>query len=191
METDNKLNEWAEALQVGLERMNGLTDGLTHEAFNFKPAPGKWSVGECIRHLVASMELYLDVMEPAVESAPERAGNNPLGRGTVLGRVLLKALRKPGKRYKAPGKFKPASSDLDPSETRAGFERAAGRLRELTERCEGLAIGNIKVSSPAFPLVKMSIAQTIEMLVIHNDRHLAQAERVTSHADFPGASAVR
>lgn len=182
-----KLEEWAAAFEAGRRRMHELSDGLSRDEINWKPAPDRWSVGQCLDHLRVSMKVYLDPMEPVVEEARSggRTGGEPYGRGTFMGRVLLRALKKPGKRYPAPPSFRPRQSDLDPDDVRAGFEEQIGRMLAAVQRCRGLALGEIRMPWPAFPLVRLSLAQAFELQALHLHRHLDQAERVKEEAGFP------
>ena len=38
---------------------------LTHEAFNWRPSDGRWSIAECLTHLVISGQLYSDAIQHA------------------------------------------------------------------------------------------------------------------------------
>lgn len=185
---EDKLEEWSDAFAVADRRMHELTDGLTHEQINFKPAPRRWSVGKCVDHLSVSMRVYLDFMEPALDAARSAGwtGSEPYGRGPHLGRMLLRALRKPGARYPAPKLFWPRPSrDLEPETVREDFETELGRLRSAVERSEGLALGRTKMPWPVFGLIKLSLAQAFELQALHLHRHLDQADRVTRDPGFP------
>lgn len=186
-----KLEEWIGAYESAERRMHELADGLSGDQINWKPAPDRWSVAQCLDHLVVTMRIYLDPLEPVVERAraPDgigrRTGDEPYGRGTFMGRLLVNALSKPGKRYPAPPSFRPSRSELDPGEVRAGFEKAIGDLQAAAHRCRGLALGEIRMPWPVFRPVKMSLAQAFELQALHLHRHLDQAERVIGEAGFP------
>ncbi len=188
---EDKLGEWSDAFDDADRRMHELTDGLTREQVNFKPAPRRWSVGKCVDHLSVSMRVYLDFMEPALNAAQaeEWTGSEPYGRGPLLGRMLLRALRKPGARYPAPKLFWPRPSpELEPGTVREHFETELVRLRSAVERSEGLALGRIKMPWPVFGLIKLSLAQAFELQALHIHRHLDQAERVKRDPGFPEGS---
>src|SRR2546429_4938276 len=38
-------------IDANLSHLESLTHGLTNEQFNWRPAPGRWSMAECIAHL--------------------------------------------------------------------------------------------------------------------------------------------
>ena len=46
-----------------------LVEPLDDEQFNWSPAPGAWSIGQCIDHLNVTNQKYLDALSAAVERA--------------------------------------------------------------------------------------------------------------------------
>lgn len=183
------LDQWIQTYEAARDRTGELAEALSHEQINFRPAPRAWSVGQCLDHLAVSMRVYLDPMEPLVEEARSagRTGGEPYGRGTFMGRYLIRALSKPGKRYPAPKSFRPREGDLDPGAVRDEFEGQLRRLQSAAARCDGLALGEIRMAWPAFRPVKMSLAQAFQLQALHLHRHLDQAERVTQESSFPRA----
>lgn len=179
---------WSTAFAAALERMEALAGGLSHRQLNFKPAPDRWSVGQCIDHVSVSMGIYLDPMERILETA-DLPGEEPYGRGTFMGRLLIGALRRPRGRYKAPRRFRPSRSELDPDAVRGEFRRQTARMQEALRQADGLALGRINMPWPVFGWIKVSLAQAFELQVIHTDRHLEQAEGVTRADGFPEAGA--
>ena len=181
---NNLISNWSAILNMQLKYMYALTNRLTPRQFNFEPEPDKWSVGACIEHLNISMGAYLDIMEPTVKKT-NRKSNETYTGGTLMGRLLLRALQQPGWHFPAPRSFLPENNELKPSRIRDVFEKQISRLQLILEDCYGLAIGKIKISWPVFRPVKISLAQAIELQVLHNDRHLKQAERVIQNKNFP------
>lgn len=186
---DRQLEDWSATFRAALERMHALTDDLSPQQLNFKPAPDRWSVAQCLDHVSVSMGIYLDPMEATLERAEPMGdgggGDGGFGRGTFMGRLLVGALRKPGGRYKAPRRFRPASSALDPDAVRREYERQTVRMQSCLVRCEGFALGEVKMPWPVFGLIKITLAQAFELQALHTDRHLDQAERVTRSEGFP------
>lgn len=179
-----RINEWSRTLKKQLKYMNALTGRLSREQFNFKPEPNKWSVGQCIEHLNLSMRAYLDLMKPAVTNA-SREAEGTFTRGTMMGRLMLRALRTPGRSYPAPKSFMPQGNDLDPGTVRGIFETEITCLQQVLWDSKGLALGQITMPWPVFRLIKISLAQAFELQILHNDRHFKQAEQVILSEHFP------
>ena len=150
------------------------------------PAPKSWSVAECLDHVNIAARLYLAGLRPAIDEARSRGleGGAPYGRGTFLGRQVLRVLGAE-RRFPAPGKFRPASAELDFTAVRDEFRSLHAGLADLIEEADGLALGRVRFANPAIPFLQMTAAQGFEILSLHAPRHLAQARAVTRAAGYP------
>lgn len=172
-----------------LAAFDKLIAGLSDAQANFKPAPSSWSINECIEHINISNRLYAVKLGGAIEKARAagKTGGEPYGRGTLLGRFILKNLRQGANARKvpAPGRFKPISSEHQLSKLGEEFRHHVTRLRELAIEAEGLPLGKMKFTTPAAPIGRITAVQGFEMMFHHSQRHLAQAERVKSAEGYP------
>lgn len=184
-----QLEEWSITFKKQLKYMHALTNRLSRIQFNYKPKPDKWSVGECIEHLNLSTGAYLKIMRALIKEADLQT-TGEYDKGTMMGRIMLWALRKPGGRFPAPKSFMPKEGEYNPNSVRDAFDRQIARLRQTLEECEGLALGSINMPWPVFRLIKLSLAQAFELQILHTDRHLKQAERVIQREDFPRPTSV-
>src|SRR5581483_10155795 len=86
-----------------------LVQGLTGPQFNWRPAPGSWSLAECLIHLNMVGDRYLRLIEPVVEDARAKAltGNGPFTHGILARWILGQTEPPPRNRSKAPRSFTP------------------------------------------------------------------------------------
>lgn len=183
-----RLTEYANRLRSTLEDFDSLVLGMTPEQASWRPAPSSWSVAECIEHLNVTARSYLAGMRPAVERARSRGmdGGAPYGRGTFLGRQVLRVLEPgAGRKFPAPGKFRPRSAANEVPRVWDDFRILHTTVVDLIEEADGLALGRIRFANPAFPLFPMTVAQGFEILSLHAPRHLAQASAVTDTDGYP------
>ncbi|MCB9892838.1 MAG: DinB family protein [Planctomycetes bacterium] len=183
------LRDSIEAYEDALKRMEALVAGLTAEQANFKPAPKKWSIGECLAHVNISNRLYAAKLEAAIAKARDKGltGAPPYGRGKFLGRFILNNLRQGAAAPKvpAPGTFKPTTSTHDLQQLTAEFRQHLTSLCRVAEQADGLALGRIKFATPVAPIGRVTAAQAFEMMNLHTHRHLGQAERVKQAEGYP------
>lgn len=172
-----------------VEHLDRIVDGLSHEQANWRPAAKVWSIAECIEHLNQTLGTYNKRLSPAIDEARAagKTGDEPYGRGTFVGRYLVNFLSQPSKKVSAPGAFQPTASEFEVSEVAETFRQACRRLIELAEEADGLALGTLRIASPVSRLFRLSVAQAFEVQDLHTPRHLAQAERVKQHPEFPGS----
>ncbi len=173
------------------ERFEKLVRPLDDHRANWSPDPKAWSVAACIDHLVVSAESYFDGLEPALDSgrAAGRTGAAPYGRGTWGGRLLLGVLdpeRPSFRAVKAPSVFRPRTETVEFLPTCNAFRAVQSRWHDILQKADGLDLGRIKLATPVSPLLRVSAAQAILIHTYHEPRHLAQAERLIAHPDFPG-----
>lgn len=185
------LKTCATELHAAIQRMDALTEGLSDAQANFKPAPKKWSINECLEHINITNLLYGDKLETAIQKACAKNldGREPYGRGTFIGRFILKNLRQGASAPKvpAPGMFKPKRSELKLSELTVQFRTHAERLAELAEQADGLPLGRMRFATPVMAIMRVAASQAFEMMHLHTHRHLGQAERVKQADRFPKA----
>src|SRR5262249_44306199 len=61
----------ARELNASDERARELLRQLTTAQLNWQPAPGSWSIGQCLEHLCITNEEYLAAISPALENRPD------------------------------------------------------------------------------------------------------------------------
>lgn len=181
------LSNAIEAHEAALPRLDKLVEGLTDEQANWKPAPKKWSIAECLQHLNQGIGEYNDRIAPALKKAKAdgKSGEEPYGRGTFIGRYIVNFLKKPSKRAPAPGVFKPASSGLKIGEVAETFRSNVRRFNELAAEADGLKLGHVVIKTPVSSLIRVSLAQAFELHTLHTPRHLGQAEKVKEKEGYP------
>lgn len=185
------LRECVEKLAAADQRLDEVTAGLSAAQANFQPGPKKWSVCECLEHIAVTAESYFPGLEKLLQRGRERGitGSEPYGAGTWFGRYLLAALRAgpQAKKVNAPPSFRPGRGNHDLAASVRRLKAANGRLRGLCAAADGLALGRLRMGSPALFLLRISAAQVLETLVLHAHRHLGQAARVRQAPGFPAA----
>lgn len=161
---------------------------LSEAQFNWRPAEGKWSVGECFDHLAITTSLVLSQVWPALEKAKaeNRLGSEPFRYGW-LGGWFVKSMEKPGKRgMPAPRNFVPGSG-LPQSQVLGKFGAAMRDLRDAIEQGHGIALDKVRAKSAAQGggFIRLNLAAWFASTLAHTRRHLAQARRVMETEGFP------
>ena len=94
-------------------RAAALAKGLSVAQVNWKPAPGQWSIGQCLEHLAVSNEVYGRAIANALSDAPPGAADEI--RPGWFARYFIReyiALTGRKTRHKAPPKIRPVP-DVD------------------------------------------------------------------------------
>lgn len=168
-----------------------LAAALTGERLWWRPEPDRWSIGECLDHLVLTGEAYLEALDDAIADGRSRGlvAGEPYRAGPV-GRWLA-ALLEPPPRFgvPAPGRIRPRR----PGPGRPGgsplprFEALRGRFGQRLEAADGLDLWRIRVTSPFFWWLRFDLGSAFRIVAAHERRHLWQARRVREHERLPEA----
>lgn len=152
---------------------------LDSSVLNWKPGPEKWSVGQCLDHIIVTNESYGDTFNQILSGkyTPSIwARINPFSG--YFGRFMTKALGPERRRsFKTFPVFEPASSDISLTicENLKDHNR---KLKLVFSQLLGSSKHEMVIRSPASPIITYKIKDTIAMLVQHEKRHLAQAKEV-------------
>jgi len=171
-------------LSANDQTAQALAAGLTEEQLNWQPAPGSWSVGQCLEHLCRTNEAYLEAISAALRDKPD----SPVEQITPgwFGRWFIRSFAEPSpnsKRASAPRKIRPvARVDLAVLDQ---FLSANKSCRELIVRMRGKDINRIRFWNPFVPGIRFTVGTGLEMVTGHERRHLQQAERVRQSVNFP------
>jgi hypothetical protein len=149
---------------------------LSDQLLNWKENPSRWSVLECMEHLNRYNEYYLKAIEVTIAGgSPSKGG--PLA-STWIGRKSI-AMMHPSnlKKQKTFKKMNPANGNLT-RKTLDKFLRDQDRLLNLITSAQKVDINSSKVPVEFFKLLKMTLGEALEFVVVHEQRHLIQAKKV-------------
>jgi len=166
-------------------RAETLSRSLTREQINWRPRPDAWSIGQCLEHLAAGNELYLEAIEAALT---RNLNSRPVQEVTpgVFTRWFIRTYMEPSAQTKsgtAPAKIRPRA------EVDAGildrFLRSNERARALMRRGSDYDVNRVRFRNPFVPVIRFTVGSGFVILASHERRHLLQAERVRSAPGFP------
>jgi hypothetical protein len=155
-----------------------ITDGLTAEQLEWKPAPDQWSIAECFSHLNVTADKYYPAIDRSMHDARERGllGEGPFRHGFLINK-FIRMMEPPARRpMKAPEIFRPRTRGLA-AEVPNFFVHQDAILKRVRE-ANGLDLARAKVTSPVTRLLRMTLGQCFHLLAAHERRHLWQAGNV-------------
>jgi len=180
---------WSSRLSFELsgidQAVQALVSGLSEEKLNWQPAPGAWSIGQCLEHLSITNEKYVSAIGPALEAQPDAPVEEI--RPGWLSAWFLKHYVEPspgGKKAPAPGKIRPAvqvSSSVIPR-----FLASNRACRELIVRARSKDVNRIRFWNPVVTSVWFTVGVGFQIVASYEQRHVLQCERVKDSPSFPG-----
>jgi hypothetical protein len=159
---------------------------LSCEQLNWKPAPDKWSIGQVLDHIIVSDRTYFEQFDEVAEGRHHNSFYQKMGFiSRFWGKQMIKDISpNSNKTFKAPTIFKPTDSNVKDTIV-LDFKNHQRQMKGYFERLSGLPISDIVIYSPVTKVLIYSLRDGIELLTVHQLRHLAQAKRVLESPGFP------
>jgi hypothetical protein len=171
-----------EAIRIDAER---LLAGLDDACFNWRPSPDRWSIAQCVDHLVVSGRQSIYYIKEAINEARSKGlfGSGPF-RYRFIERAFVKFMEPPPKlKVRSPRAYLPASEQqyelLVPD-----FLRLQDELIRLLEEADGIDLMKTRVQNPVTSLFSFSLGQEFALNAAHERRHLWQARKIKEQMRF-------
>jgi hypothetical protein len=159
---------------------------LDPRQLNWRPDATKWSVAQCLDHLLTANLLMLNAAHAALDDAAPRTiwQRLPVMPG-VFGRMLIRSQAPQATRkFTASPLATPAASDI-PADILPRFvahtREIVAWLPALDEHRAAAAI----MTSPFVTFITYSVLDGARLILAHDHRHIEQARRVTQSPGFP------
>ena len=147
-----------------------------------QPGENKWSLCQCLAHLNSYGNYYLPAIEKAIDKA-EKEGwfakeqFTPGLLGNYFTNLMMPASAdKKMKKMSAPKNHRP-ESNLDSDKVIAEFIDQQERILKLLEQARKIDLEKAKVPVSIAKFIKIKLGDTFRFLIMHNYRHVLQAER--------------
>lgn len=168
----------ADFVQVDKDIKALLTSGAD---LLWKPSANKWSAAQCIDHIIVTNGRYFPAIEKRLTNLAGKEKNlqkyNPTFWGKMI-RATVDPDTKNKRKTKSPKIFKPAA-EVDTSTLIQRFtesqQQFLGFLQKTME-----TDANKKIASPVSPLVLLSLADAVDIILQHEKYHYLQAMMVVA-----------
>ena len=169
-----------------LHASEALFASLTPAQLTWKPGRKKWSILQCFDHLLKTNALYFARLQPAIEAGTvSRAEAVAPFKPSRFGKWFIGRLRPESKfKLKTFAAFKPDSRADDFTVT-ARFVAQQKQLLTMIKKADECDLNSIKIASPVSRLIKFSVGEALTVLVVHEQRHLLQAQNLQLLSGFP------
>ncbi|MBV9241380.1 MAG: DinB family protein [Acidobacteria bacterium] len=159
---------------------------LSFEQLNWKPAAKKWSVAQCLDHLIVTHSLYFPLFDKlATADAKLTLWERVSPFSGFFGRFLIKSLDPANtKPMKTTSRAYPSSSDID-RDIVARFGEHQSQLISHLETLPAEIDTSMIITSPLMGVVTYSLKDALTFLPMHCRRHFDQAKRVVAMEGFP------
>jgi len=153
------------------------TKELSEAQWNFKPAPDKWSIAECMEHIAASEDFIRGTVEQNVMKAPA-APDRDIAK---IDAGIVANVPDRSNKVQAPEPLKPTNRFGSPQAAIKHFIESRAKTEEFLKSTADLR--GHAVDSPVGG--KWDAYEFILMIAAHSERHTKQIEEVKTNPGYP------
>lgn len=174
--------ELQQRLSTILETVSREFSNLSESQLRQQPAPDKWSIIECLQHLNLAERFYIRNIQHKVDQLGVLQ-TNPTDQSLkagLVGKALCWAVDpNTTMKLKAPSIVKPRRpEEWNVAEVMSQFVELQTILKDSIDRAIYLDWNQAKLPTLFGNWLKINLGDALRMLVLHTERHLAQAMRV-------------
>jgi uncharacterized damage-inducible protein DinB len=157
--------------------LDAIADVKTEAQWNYKPAPDRWSVGECVAHIIAAEQYFRDNVAVALKTPALPAAQ----QSTAGDAVIAKMVRDRSQRYQAPAAIEPTGKVVPKAQAIKDFEAARARSLQYVRTTQD----PLREHGSGTPPQITTAYQLVLMMSGHTERHTAQLVEVKASPGYP------
>lgn len=166
---------------------------LRLEQLLWKPAPEKWSIAGCLEHLNRYGLHYIPETESRMGMAAARESRpGPSFRSGWLGDFLVRSVQpmntgsvRANLKYPSPKAYDPNKAGTAAPGALPEFLRQQHALLRVLAEAQKVNLETVMIPVSVTNLIKLRLGDCLRFVIVHNQRHIQQAQKVLSDRDFP------
>jgi len=153
--------------------------GLSAAQMSFSPGEGKWSVAQCLEHIIATeKKMFADIKKDMDKPAqPERKAEIKSTDADIIKMITDRSAK-----YKAPKELQPAGNYASTAEALSAF---MATRQAIAVYIQNASLENLRNHISDYPTGKADGYQNFLFLAAHTARHTMQIEKVKADPAFP------
>jgi DinB superfamily len=153
------------------------TKGLTPAQWNFKPAPDRWSIAECMEHIASAEDYIRGMVVEKVMVAPAAPGRDVV----KIDEAIVANVPDRTNKVQAPEPLKPTNRFGSPQAAIDHFVESRAKTEEFVKDTAGLR--DHAADSPVG--TKWDAYEFVLLIAAHSERHTKQINEVKADPNFP------
>ncbi len=164
-----------------LENLQSAVEGLSEKQLQFKAAPDKWSVSQCLEHIVLSEKMLLEYVKKTMEQepTPERKAEVKM---TDEG--LIKGMTDRSFKAQAPKEMTPKEKGIYKTADKA-LEDLRSQRREILDYLNDFSVEDMRSRVSESPFGLVDAYHSFLYIPSHTARHTLQIEEIKAEKGFP------
>jgi len=175
--TETLISDLIEITKTNINDVVQLQNASDSE-LNQRPGEDSWSALECIEHLNRYGDFYL----PEIESRLNLASENKTTyfRAGKIGNYFARIMQPDQKPMKTLKPMNPAVKSVVRVDVLQEFINQQKRMLDILDKARSYNLTKIKTAISISKVLKLRLGDTFRVVIYHNQRHIAQAQRSLS-----------
>jgi len=177
--TEQERKYATELLQSTEDGVSKAIAGLSDAQLNFKPAPDKWSVADCVKHIAITEAGLWQMTNGSIQAAA-----NPEKRSEIKAtdEQVVQMIESREKKVKTAPQMEPQNTPYKAlDEALASFKTDREKLIEYVKTTDV----DLRNHVATLPFGSFDSYQMILFIAAHSNRHTQQIEEVKADPNFP------
>ncbi len=153
--------------------------GLSEAQLQFKSAPDKWSISQCLEHIIRSERMIFDMAKKGLDQDPQPERRKEI---KMTDDNLKNALTDRTHKYQAPKELQPEGIYKDVKTALTDFAAARQPVLDYIKKADAEDLRNHVSDSPTGPIDGY---QALMFIAAHSARHTKQIAEIKADPNFP------
>lgn len=153
--------------------------GLSEAQLQFKPAPDKWSISQCLEHIVLSERMIFNMAKSALEKAPQPERKSEV---KMTDDHLKTSITDRTHKFQAPKELQPTGIYKDTKTALTDFLAARQPVIDYIKKAD---VTDLRNHINDYPNGVVDGYQGLMFIAAHCARHTRQIEEIKANPNFP------
>ncbi len=179
-QTENLIQELEQDVRDIIRQVEQEFQPLTREQLHWVPAPGKWSINDCLEHL----NIYSRYYQPRMRKEVQKGGtqSQPTFAAGYFGEMMMMMKPLPDGTIRRPmstmGSYNPAKQTQQNELALQEFLGHMNDLLDLLKLARTVNLEKHRITSTLGPILRFKLGDTYRFHIAHTQRHILQARNV-------------
>jgi len=173
------LSKALELLESSKKDVLAATEGLSPAQWNFKVAPEKWSIAECMEHIAAAEDYIRGMIAEKIMLAPAAPDRDT----AKIDAAIIANVEDRSHKAQAPEPIKPTNRFGSPQGSIDQFLKSRAETESFLKDTPGLR--DHAVDNPSSQGPKWDAYEFILLIGAHSERHTKQILEVKADPNYP------
>jgi len=163
------------------DKLEKDVSGLSNEQLHYKPAPDKWSVSQCLEHIILTEKMLTGYVKQTMgqPANPERRSELKMTDDDIMKAITDRSFKAQAPKEIAP---KAEGKYTDPA---VAIKELQDQRREIIAYIEGLSLEDMRNHVTDSPFGPVDGYHSLLYIPGHTARHTLQIEEIMSDQNFP------